>query len=134
MLTGPFPSPRAPGADAVHRPRPASPDAVHRAARAALPDLFRDHPDHRFYSCPLVTSPPARPTGRCCPRGPSRPWPRSRHARPCAPLDSKWSYADSPLCGYGERHMEPVRPLFEARGERGNSSTCPTESGRPSST
>ncbi|MFE0802616.1 hypothetical protein [Streptomyces sp. NPDC058812] len=27
-----------------------------------------------------------------------------------APLDIKSSYADSPFCGYGERHLEPVRP------------------------
>ncbi|MET9278938.1 DUF4303 domain-containing protein [Streptomyces anthocyanicus] len=35
----------------------------------------------------------------------------------CAPLDLKWSYADSPFCCYGEAHLEPVRPLFEARGD-----------------
>ncbi|MFI1753815.1 hypothetical protein [Streptomyces sp. NPDC020571] len=31
-------------------------DAVRRAAGAALRDLFREHPGHRFSSCTLVTS------------------------------------------------------------------------------
>ncbi|CAM5308378.1 hypothetical protein STENM327S_06085 [Streptomyces tendae] len=90
-------------------------DAVHRAARAALLDLFRQHPDHRFYYCALVTSGEAY--------GPAlSAWSEQALAaesarQGCPPLDLKWSYADSPFCCYGEEHLEPVRPLFEARGD-----------------
>ncbi|MCF2130349.1 hypothetical protein L1I79_28525 [Strepomyces sp. STD 3.1] len=35
----------------------------------------------------------------------------------CAPLDLKWSCGASQFCCWGERHLEPVRPLSEARGE-----------------
>jgi hypothetical protein len=90
-------------------------DAVYRAARAAFLDLFRDHPGHRFYYCTLVS------TGEAY--GPAlSAWSvqalAAESARQgCEPLDIKWSYADSPFCCYGEQHLEPVRPLFEARGE-----------------
>ncbi|RSN66287.1 hypothetical protein DMH12_01295 [Streptomyces sp. WAC 04229] len=90
-------------------------DAVHRAARAALLDLFREHPGDRFYYFTLVTSGEAY--------GPAlSAWSVEALAaeaarQGCAPTHLKWSYADSPFCCYGERHLEPVRPLFEARGE-----------------
>ncbi|MEU5141248.1 DUF4303 domain-containing protein [Streptomyces sp. NPDC021139] len=90
-------------------------DAVHRAARAALLDLFREHPGHRFYYCTLVTSGEAY--------GPAlSAWSHEALAEEsarqgCAPGDLKWSYADSPFCCYGEQHLEAVRPFFEARGE-----------------
>ncbi|MER6324598.1 MULTISPECIES: DUF4303 domain-containing protein [Streptomyces] len=90
-------------------------DAVHRATRAALLGLFRDHPGHRFYYVTLVTSGEAY--------GPAlSAWSHEALAaeseqQGCAPLDLKWSYADSPFCCYGEEHLAPVRPLFEARGD-----------------
>ncbi|MFB6555283.1 DUF4303 domain-containing protein [Streptomyces sp. NPDC056405] len=90
-------------------------DAVHRAARAALLDLFREHPDHRFYYCTLVT--PGEAYGPALSAWSVQALAEESARQGCAPLDIKWSYADSPFCCYGERHLEPVRPLFEARGE-----------------
>jgi hypothetical protein len=88
-------------------------DAVYRAARAAVSDLFREHPDHHFYYCSLVT------TGEAF--GPAlSAW--SAEALAAAVKASgadaemlKWSYADSPFCSFGEQHFQPMRALFDAR-------------------
>lgn len=90
-------------------------DAVHRAARAALLDLFREHPDHRFYYCTLVTS--GKGYGPALSAWSAEALAAESERQGCAPLDLKWSYADSPFCCYGEAHLEPVRPLFDARGD-----------------
>ncbi|CAL9668131.1 DUF4303 domain-containing protein [Streptomyces sp. enrichment culture] len=90
-------------------------DAVHRAARAALLDLFRAHPGHRFYYCTLVTS--GEGYGPALSAWSVEALAAESERQGCAPLDIKWSYADSPFCCYGEEHLEPVRPLFEARGD-----------------
>ncbi|MET9281161.1 DUF4303 domain-containing protein, partial [Streptomyces anthocyanicus] len=62
-------------------------DAVHRAARAALLDLFREHPDHRFYYCTLVTSGgvPLCPSSR----RPCRVWGDSVLLGSCRELDAR---------------------------------------------
>ncbi|MGY1429159.1 DUF4303 domain-containing protein [Streptomyces sp. WAC06273] len=90
-------------------------DAVHRAARAAFLDLFREHPGHRFYYCVLVT--PGEAYGPALSAWSEQALAQEAARQGCAPTDIKWSYADSPFCCYGERHLEPVRPLFAARGE-----------------
>ncbi|MGW1997411.1 DUF4303 domain-containing protein [Embleya sp. NPDC001921] len=88
-------------------------EAVYRAARAAISDLFREYPEHDFYYCALVTPGEAF--------GPSlSAW--STQALAAAAGDSaakaeelRWSYADSPFCSYGERHLAPIRSVFDAR-------------------
>ncbi|MGC9497429.1 DUF4303 domain-containing protein [Streptomyces sp. WG7] len=104
-------------------------DAVRHAARAAFQDLFRDHNDHCFCYCTLVT--PGEAYGPALSAWSLHALAAEAARHGCPPLDLKWSYADSPFHCYGERHLEPVRPLFAARGI---SSTCPTARGRPSST
>jgi hypothetical protein len=88
-------------------------DAVYRATRAAVSDLFREHPDHHFYYCSLVT------TGEAY--GPAlSAWSTEALAAAASASDFdaemlKWSYADSPFCCYGEQHLQPIRALFDAR-------------------
>ncbi|KFG77312.1 DUF4303 domain-containing protein [Streptomyces mutabilis] len=90
-------------------------DAVHRAARAAFLDLFREQPGHRFYYCVLVT--PGEAYGPALSAWSEQALAEEAARQGCVVPDIKWSYADSPFCCYGERHLKPVRPLFEARGE-----------------
>ncbi|MGV9288860.1 DUF4303 domain-containing protein [Streptomyces sp. NPDC003719] len=90
-------------------------DAVHRAARAAFTDLFRENPGHRFYYCTLVT--PGEAYGPALSAWSEQALAEQAARHDCPPLDLKWSYADSPFCCWGERHLEPVRDLFAARGE-----------------
>ncbi len=115
MLAEPRTTRPTPGADAVIPTETDLADAVHRAARAAFLDLFREHPGHRFYYCVLVTSGEAY--GPALSAWSEQALAEEAARQGCAPSAIKWSYADSPFCCHGERHLEPVRPLFDARGE-----------------
>jgi hypothetical protein len=88
-------------------------DGVRRATRDAVRSLLREHPGHRFYYFVLTT--PAEAYG---PAFTAWSWEALEDAAggdPRLARDLKWSYADSPFCAYGERYLEPVRALFDAR-------------------
>lgn len=92
-------------------------DAIADAARNAVSDLFREHPEH-FYYCSLITTGKAHAPALVA-------W--SKEALEAAvateenPEEAKWeiewSYADSPYYCYGEAHFDSVKRLFDQRPE-----------------
>ena len=90
-------------------------DAIASAAREAFQRLFAEHPGDYYY-CSLVTTGEAHPPVVSA-------WSREALAAAVegepdiqkASAELKWSYADSPYCGYGEEHFAHVKELF-ARG------------------
>jgi hypothetical protein len=88
--------------------------AIAAAMRAAVQGLFREHPE-QFYYCALIT------TGDGATPGLSA-WSDEALKLAVGPNGSdelrqelKWSYADSPYCGYGAEHFARVRELFAER-------------------
>lgn len=89
-------------------------EAIVEAARRAFSELFSEHPGHYYY-CTLVTTGEAHPPIVSA-------WSREALASaveqgndPEALSALKWSYADSPFCGYGSEYFEPVNALFAQR-------------------
>jgi hypothetical protein len=110
-------------------------DAIEAAAERAISALFREHPEH-FYYCSLLTSGEATPPflsawseealDRESAKEPEMPhWAVRRGAKwwASARLATKdvrrealrWSWADSPYCGYGEEYFGDVQRLFAER-------------------
>ena len=88
-------------------------DAIADAARAAISDLFQAHSGETFYYCSLITTGEGHPPVLSA-------WSKEALARavgnePDAEAELKWSYADSPFCGYGQAHFDRLRDLFDAR-------------------
>ncbi|GAA4216737.1 DUF4303 domain-containing protein [Actinocatenispora rupis] len=84
--------------------------ALADATRAALTELYRDNPGHRFYYVTLTT--PGEAYGPAL-----SAWSYEALAgRPDADA-VRFSYADSPFSIVGEHHLAPVRELFAARPE-----------------
>lgn len=83
-------------------------DALTAAVRAAISDLYRDHPGHTFYFFTLTT--PGEAFGPAL-----SAW--SHEALACRPDAEavRYSYADSPFSIIGEEYLAPVRELFAAR-------------------
>ncbi|WP_331769860.1 DUF4303 domain-containing protein (plasmid) [Embleya sp. NBC_00888] len=88
-------------------------EAVYQAARAAISDLFREYPDHDFYYCALVT--PGEAFGPSLSAWSTQALAAAAGGSAANAEELRWSYADSPFCTYGERHLAPIRSLFDAR-------------------
>ncbi|MFE2873260.1 DUF4303 domain-containing protein [Embleya sp. NPDC059259] len=88
-------------------------EAVYRAAGAAVSDLFREYPEHDFYYCALVT--PGEAFGPSLSAWSTQALAAAAGGSPAEADLLRWSYADSPFCTYGERHLAPIRGLFDAR-------------------
>ncbi|MYV98729.1 DUF4303 domain-containing protein [Streptomyces sp. SID3343] len=88
-------------------------EAVYRAARAAIADLFREYPEHDFYYCALVT--PGEAFGPALSAWSTQALATAAGGPGADAEELRWSYADSPFCTYGERHLAPIRTLFDAR-------------------
>ncbi|OPC77896.1 hypothetical protein B4N89_37215 [Embleya scabrispora] len=88
-------------------------EAVYRAAGAAVSDLFREFPEHDFYYCALVT--PGEAFGPSLSAWSSQALATAAGGSATEADMLRWSYADSPFCTYGERHLAPIRSLFDAR-------------------
>lgn len=90
-------------------------DAISTSARLAFSHLFREHPEH-FYYCALVTTGEAHaPIVSAWSVEALEAIVRQEPDPDRARRELKWSYADSPYCGYGAEFFEPVIELF---GER----------------
>lgn len=90
-------------------------DAIADAVRKAVTKLFSEHPG-RFYYCSLVTTGEAHaPQLSAWSEEALREAARSEHDPDSALEELKWSYADSPFCGYGEEHFAEVLQLFAER-------------------
>lgn len=85
---------------------------LEHAAEHAFRELFNEFPE-TFYYCTLATSGEA-----LCPIVSA--WSYEALDRESSGTSSpkeereilKWSYADSPFCGYGEKHFEDIERLF----------------------
>ncbi|ALG15156.1 DUF4303 domain-containing protein [Kibdelosporangium phytohabitans] len=85
-------------------------DALTEAVRAAVTDLYRDHPGHTFCFVTLTT--PGEAFGPAL-----SAWSHEALAHRPDAGDVRYSYADSPFSIVGEVHLAPVRELFAARPE-----------------
>ena len=82
------------------------------AARAAFSDLFATHAE-AFYYCTLVTSAEAH-TPRISAWSTEALQRMAAENSATAARCSKWSYADSPYCFFGEEHFAEVDRVCDA--------------------
>lgn len=84
-------------------------EALYVATRAAVTQLFREHSEEHFYYCALVVFAPGYGVTFSA-------W--SAEALAAVGDDEvRWSYADSPYCGFGERCFEAVNRQMLASAE-----------------
>jgi hypothetical protein len=89
--------------------------AIANATREAVSTLFRDHPEH-FYYCVLVTTGEALAPVLSAWSEEALDAVSNRDRDPLSTRQAlKWSYADSPYCGFGEEHYADVRLMFSRR-------------------
>lgn len=91
-------------------------DSIAGASRAAILQLFKEHRDHHFYYCSLITTGEGHAPALCA-------WSNEALAAvatdaglsPEAVGELKWSYADSPFYCFGAHHFESVDRQFALR-------------------
>ena len=98
--------------------RPGQADLVRAmadATRKAVSSLFRQHPE-QFYYCALVTTGEAHAPLLSAWSKEALDAASARESDPLAARQAlKWSYADSPYCGFGEDYYADVKSLFSRR-------------------
>lgn len=87
--------------------------AVEVATSGAVSELFHSYPSHTFYYCALITTGEALAPVMTA-------WSyemlkESATSSGEAEDELKWSYADSPVYCFGERHFDAVKSLFRKR-------------------
>ena len=89
--------------------------SIEKAVQNAVVSLFQEYPEH-FYYCSLITDGEAHaPILSAWSLEALKNRLEQEENPDQARLELKWSYADSPYCGYGEKYFDDVDKLFSER-------------------
>jgi hypothetical protein len=90
-------------------------ERIAAATRLAVADLFREYPGHDFYYCSLITSGEGlAPVLTAWSKEALQAAVKKAGNDPSARDELKWSYADSPFYGFGEKHFTRVNQAFDS--------------------
>jgi hypothetical protein len=90
-------------------------DAIADAVRAATLELFREHPGHYYYVSVITTGEAHAPMLTAWSKEALEEAVAEGADAEEARLELRWSYADSPYCGFGDAYFGRVRELFALR-------------------
>lgn len=91
-------------------------EVLYDAAEKSFQSLFAEHSDERFYYCTIVMADAAAPCISAQSYESLDKYIKENDLDDEDMADCKWSWADSPYCGYGyEEYFGKVEELFEKR-------------------